>query len=254
MAKELLVDAVHQLNADPHLEVWGVFTGVASVQPHFTFAVTAIQISPPASARLAKPRIILPDALVHGLAQRAISQATLKLPAEDLDILVPAEKGRQADLPREKRRRQAEVQKLLIEMSEREIEELLAKAGSREAVESSRNQVELELKRLVHRARHTDFDVGRRFFEIKQGNNALIMRKVRTFGAETIFMANLEEHQMAAVRSRWRSDFSRAAVTVGQVDGFPIWRCGGALFCVGPDQLEGRQAELLSRKYSAKDN
>lgn len=245
VAKELLCDAVHQLNADPHLEVWGCFTGVVNVQPELTLTVTIIQITPPETARQAKPREELPPAVVRGLAERAIAQATLQIRDDDL-ILLDSKRRWKPPIPDsgQPHRSRKIVQEMLIEAAMLEIEALLSESATKQAVESSREQIASEMARLVQAVRYSGPEVGRRFFEIKREASVGILSKVRQFGADWIFMANLEMRHDAMLRSAWTSDLGRVDLPVAAVDGFNVWRCGGALFAIGPETLEGREVHL----------
>lgn len=245
VAKELLCDAVHQLNADPHLEVWGCFTGVVTVQPAFLLTVTTIQITPPQNVRQSRPREVLPTPVVRGLVERAISQASLRIRDDDLAALDP-KATRKAQVPffNERSKSRSEVQGMLLEAARQEIEALLAEAATKEAVESSRKQIESELKQLVHATRYSGPEVGRRFFEIKREASFCTLSKVRPYGADWIFMANLDFHQDALMRSAWSSDIKAINSPVVTIDGFDVWRCGGALFAIGPERLEGRKVVL----------
>lgn len=245
VAKELLYDAVHQLNADPHLEVWGCFTGVVTVQPEFMLTVTTIRITPPPSARRSKPREVLPSAVVRGLVERAIAQAALRIPDDDLSSL--DSKQNKNSRPYgfgERRKSRKEVQEMLLEAAREEVESLLAEAATKQAVESSMKQIESELKNLVHATKYSGLQVGRRFFEIKRDSTVCMLSKIRPFGADWIFMANLELRQDALLRSGWFADLNRVISPVASVDGFEVWRCGGALFAIGPEKLDGREVLL----------
>ncbi len=251
LLRELLCNAVAQLNADPHLEIWGAFTGVLTIQPEFTLAVTFLRLTPSPGKRGANPRKILPPAVVRGVAERALAQATTVVDPEVLDALNEprrpgsgAPQGTGALWSKNPSREQVEA--MLCEVAMREAEEVLATSGPVAAVAGSREEIELEVKRLVEECRPNKLHGGKRFFEIKQHAEGSVLERVRMAGEEFIFMANLAPADLQLVDERWKRSWESAANPLTIIDRCPVWRGGGAAYCLGPEGLEHRTLRLRS--------
>ena len=249
LLKELLCNAVAQLNADPHLEIWGAFTGVLSIQPQFAVAVTFLRLTPPPGRRGANPRKNLPPAVVRGVAERALAQATANLGPEVLAALDdPRLPGRGPSGGSSslwgKRLSRVEVEAVLRESAMREAEEVLARSGPAVAVAGSREEIEEEVNRLVEECRPNELRGGKRFFEIKQSAVGSSLERVRAAGDEWIFMANLAPADLHQVQAGWRRSWETAADPITIIDGYPVWRGGGAAYCIGPDTLDHRTLRL----------
>jgi hypothetical protein len=251
LLRELLCNVVAQLNADPHLEVWLAFTGVLTIQPQFRLAVTFLTLTPSPGKRGANPRRNLPPAVVRGVAERAPAQATATLGPEVLAALDnprgPGSGGPQGTgaLCGNKPSRE-EVEAMPREAAMREAEEVLATSGPVVAVAGSREEIELEVKCLVEECRPNELHGGKRFFEIKQRAEGSLPERVRMAGEEWIFMANLAPADLHRVDERWKRSWELAAEPLTIIDGYPVWRGGGAAYCLGPEGLEHRTLRLRS--------
>jgi hypothetical protein len=84
---DCLADAVQQLNADAYVTVWGAFTHIRSVRP-LCFAVTLVELKATNEKRNAQLRWVMPQAVVDGLAERAVKTAAGKLSERDFYALV----------------------------------------------------------------------------------------------------------------------------------------------------------------------
>ncbi len=249
LLKDLLCDSVAQLNADPHLDVWGAFTGILTIQPDFCLTVTFLRLTPSETRRGANPRDCLPPAVVKGVAERAIAQAAAKADAEVLLALGDGGSGAQARQPgggsgHIKRLSRADVEAILVEAAMREAEEVLAVSGTAVAVAGSRGEIEQEVRRLVHESRPAELQSGRRFFEIKQAVEGSVLEKVRMLGEDCIFMANLSHADLHEIEAHWRPSWEKAAEPLTIIEGYPVWRGGGAAYCIGPQSLEHRSLRI----------
>jgi hypothetical protein len=229
LLREMMCAAVQQLNADPHLDVWGAFTGIVEIQPKFVTTVTMIRLSPPGQRRQANPRSELPLAVVRGVAERAVAQAAVRLSPMQLQIFDASGKGGL---------RRQEVEELLRDTAMREVESILTEAAPKVAVEGSRKLIEGEMKKIIHSYKPREELVGKRFFEIKSGGTISTLQKVREAGEGWIFMADLGLEELHKVESAWRPAWEDAATPLALCDGHEVWRCGGAAYCYGPSSLE----------------
>jgi hypothetical protein len=251
LLRELLCNAVAQLNADAHLEIWGAFTGVITIQPQFTVAVTFLRLTPPASRRGGGPRKSLPPAVVRGVAERALAQATATVGPEVLGVLNSPRRSGSGGGPGAgglwgKKLSREDVEGMLREAAMREAEEVLATSAPVVAVAGSREEIELEVKRLVEDCRPNELHGGKRFFEIKQRAEGSMLERVRLAGEEWIFMANLATPDLHIIDECWKRSWEAAAEPLTIIDGYPVWRGGGAAYCMGSEGLEHRTLRLRS--------
>jgi hypothetical protein len=259
LLREMMFYAVQQLNADPHLVVWGAFTGIVQIQPRLVATVTMIRLSPPHGRRDANPRTELPLAVVKGVAERAVAQAAIKLSPHQLQTFTSRQnperdkspqKGAEATAtPREvvaevpdyrisNEPLRKEVEALLCDFAMSEIESVLTDAAPKIAVEGSRELIEHEVRRLIRGYRPSEALVGKRFFEIKSAAEICTLQKVRQAGEDWIFMADLGADELRKVESTWRPGWENASSPLTFCDGHEVWRCGGAAYCCGPETLE----------------
>jgi hypothetical protein len=63
---------------------------------------------------------------------------------------------------------------------------------------------------------------------------------IRRSGEEKIYLADLPEDEIAGIKRNWNPDWSRASSPWGKIEGVELWRCGGAVFCLGSEELDGR--------------
>jgi hypothetical protein len=229
LLREMMCAAVQQLNADPHLDVWGTFTGIVQIQPQLVATVTMIRLVPPAGRRQANPRSELPLAVVKGVAERAVAQAAVKLSPLQLQSFAASAK---------KEILRHQVEEVLRETAMREVESVLTDAAPKIAVEGSRDLIEAEVKKLIHAYKPSEALVGKRFFEIKSTGELSTLQKVRQVGEDWIFMADLGPEELHKVESSWQPAWENAAKPLTDCEGHEVWRCGGAAYCCGPSSLE----------------
>lgn len=214
--------AVQQLNADPFVKVWGAFTHVAKISP-MQLRVTFVEFDCPSSRREALSKRVLPQALIAGLASRAIAQAAGKFPPARLLDLRAKPGKRSGDRQR--------LESMLVNGAHVELEELLVTAGLPTAVNSSRGDLDAEIKLQVARADYPEQEEGRRFFAARESASRGEFAPVRQLGRHTIVMGDLASEQREELERTWVPDWSRVGETV-RVRDVVGWRCGGAVFAV----------------------
>jgi hypothetical protein len=248
LLRDLLCNTIAQLNADPHLDIWGVFTGVLAIQPQFAVAVTILRLTPSGGRRDQSPRKSLPSAVVRGVAERALAQAAVRVGPEMLAVLnTPkgiAPLGMGSGWSSGKRVSRMEVEAILIENAMREAEEVLATSGTSVAIAGSRAEIEHEVEQLVRACKPNELHAGKRFFEIKERGDGAALQRVRQAGDEWIFMANLPAADVHQLNVSWEKSWDSAASPLTLIEGYPVWRCGGAAYCLGPAALDQRIVRL----------
>lgn len=77
--------------------------------------------------------------------------------------------------------------------------------------------------------------------EAKQQAIQSRLSAIRGFGESTIYLADLTEADISRIRRDWNPDWARASLPWGMIDRTELWRCGGAVICLGDSELEGRE-------------
>jgi hypothetical protein len=198
--------------------------------------------------------------VVKGVAERAVAQAAVGLSPIQLQAFSSQKRVRKSDrtatfggdkiaeiLPRnygqgELSRKEVEI--FLCESAMREIESVLTDAAPKVAVEGSRDLIEAEVKKLIHRYKPSEDLVGKRFFEIKSDSELSTLQKVRQAGEDWIFMADLGSQELYKVEANWHPSWDSAAKALTVCDGHEVWRCGGAAYSCGPSSLEYQNIRL----------
>jgi hypothetical protein len=235
---ECLVEAVQQLNADPYVRVWGAFTHIWRITP-MEFAVTFLELDVPESYRASRPQKILPQAVLVGLSERAISTAAARLDEHEFDVL--ASKGRS--------RARTSVEGKLVQLALKELEEpgALEDSDMALALSPERSEFEDEIVRQVRHVRVPEKRVGRRFYEAKVQAGEGVLSPIRSMGTSSLFMAGLSSAQRLQLSRAWQRNWSRAVVPWGKLDGNRLWRFGGVVFCLSDADLQGRSIDKANR-------
>ncbi len=82
---------------------------------------------------------------------------------------------------------------------------------------------------------------GRRFFDLKRDSVEGQLEILRPVGRQCVFFADLHQGMCRALTENWSRDWKQAATPWGTLEGVQLWRCGGAVYCVGDESLEGKQ-------------
>ena len=229
-------DTVQQLNSDPLGRVWYAFTHVVSITP-MMLDVTFVELSSVREHR--NHTTTMPQAVVDGLAERAINQAAAMLDPEDLDDLGRPPKNRLWNVP-------GKIKGLAAE----QLGDLLKDAGSEVGDDEDNLAVHRAIEKILSRLQKKRWTrpgaeeaVGRRFMEAKQQAIEGRLSKLRRVADKWLLMADLPPDQQSDVRGRWNINWERASSPWGVVDGIELWRCGGAVLCYGPEDLHGKSLD-----------
>lgn len=217
------VQAVQQLNADPFVKVWTAFTCVRSISP-MHLDVTFVEFDCAEARRQGASHRVLPQALIAGLASRAIWQAASKLKDWELDEL-RARSGRKSD-----RRRAVDARLSLLASSE--LEELLMEAGPNAAHSSSRRDLDLEIEHQVSSANYPEQEDGKNFNRARESAFLGRYAEIRPVGQHIIAMRDLRMEERMRLHESWRPNWAAASAPL-QLDDGPAWRCGGAVYRMG---------------------
>jgi hypothetical protein len=247
---ELLVDAVHQLNSDAFVTVWGAFTGVQQIAPTMRLTVTFFEFDVPDERRQNQAKRMLPHAVVQGVARRAVSQASCRLNDQEMAVFrqSPGQRAKaSAEEPR-KGRAPAEEERPVIPMAVEaklkaaaleEVSVILDKARDDEATRESMVALVQEIEQVIRNFVFAEQLEGTRFFMSKGPGAGNVLRPVRTVGNDTLLMGSLSSSSLRKLDSEWKADWQQVIKPWRVMDRTPLWRCGGSVYGLGSHALEG---------------
>lgn len=234
---ELLENCVSQLNSDPFLEIWGSFTGIVRISPGFMLTQTMIRVAPDAKKRQAAGKRLLPEALVRGLVDRAISTAALDLESE----IDPQDKSLQS----KENTRRRELDHKLYTLSRKTLEGILAESAVDIAVKASAENLDICLKKRIEDLDYSEIQGATSFFDIKTKAPEMTFSFLRNSGSQSIFAASLDLSTDASIKRSWAANWDQANKPAGEIDGEPVWLCGGNLYCLTDKSIGNKAAPRI---------
>jgi len=242
------VDAMHQLNSDPFGIVWYGFTRVLEIDP-MRLEMTVVELNATENRRRRHPVHVMPIAVVRGLAERALNQAAARLEDEEQKDLLALRGSQKSSL----------IQRLR-ELAEVELEQLVPDASKEHdsAGEQSPSDWDLLLtevdslcKKLASKkAKPTETNelVGRRFLKAKNAAAESRLSVLRRTGDRALLLADLPDQEVKYINQNWARCWETANKPWGKIDNVALWRCGGAVVCLGPPDLEGKDIRNATRQ------
>jgi hypothetical protein len=226
---ELGDQVVHQLNADPFIEIWGAFTFVCDISP-MRIAFTLVQFSAADDKKAEASRSGIPAPVLSGLAERCLGAA-----------LAQMDDGERIELLAAKRhdRWRKDAESRLVAAALREFSVIL-RDELRRSVAIGDEDIAPYLEKAIQRLPRDLQLPGRRTREARDTSeltNALA--PIGSVGGQQIFMANLPETDEKQLATRWRADWADASRPWKIQEGVELWRCGGAVFAIGNPILAG---------------
>jgi hypothetical protein len=228
------VDAAQQLNSDPFGKVWSSFTWIREITP-FRLDITFLEFNVAEERRIqALPNRIMPASVADGLAERALNLAAAKREIRRIEDL---------SLP--------DLRRLAAE----EADGLLDELGDADNVSADRQPIIEAIERIVSaiekkkRRREEETEFGRE--RIRQAKEQAVLGRLaqlRTLGDQCIFLADLPSKAQTGLREDWSPNWRLANQAWGQIEGVPLWRCGGAVLCLGPGTLAQRELQMTARR------
>lgn len=238
--KSLLVEgagqAAQQLNSDPFGRVWCSFTRVRDITP-MRLEVTFLEFTVSDARRHSQVVRVMPAPVVEGLAERAVNQAAAQLGMRSLaDIRLYAPTGQAEGLYSLKHAAEEEINGLLAETSEG------ANANTdRGPITEAIGRIIQKLEKRQVKVRRPEEREGRRLMQAKESAASGRLSRLREAGGSVLLLADLPRARQAEIRRAWSPDWSAAARPWARIGQDLLWRCGGALFCLGSADLEGRE-------------
>jgi hypothetical protein len=228
------LDATQQLVSDPFGKVWYSVTRVVGITP-LSLEVTFLELNVPDSLRQSKTDRPMPQAAVDGLAERAVNQAAALFDPLDLE-------KRLADPLELKYQTIQQIRR----MAQEEVEDLIAEVGDacspsdRESITAAVGLILDKLAKKKWKPRAMKDVRGRRFVEAKREAAECRLSWIRRSGEVAIYLADLPKDELSRIGRDCAGDWSRAIAPWGVLDGTELWRCGGAVLCLGGGRLAGR--------------
>lgn len=227
---DFLIDCIAQLNSDPFLEIWGSFTGIVRINPDFLITQTMIRVTPDNRRRASVGKRLLPEPLLQGLVERAVSVAAA-------DLMKTIKHDFHAALRASKRGRKR-LESALFRQSEVALEGILAASKTDVAVRGSLKDMHAALKGKISSLTLEDLSPKNPFYDIKENQSPMVFRRLKVFGGETIYMANLSPFGGSRKLQQWMPNWDNATKPFAKIGKDFVWRCGGALFCLSANNLD----------------
>ncbi len=237
---EGLADAVQELNADPFLRVWLVFTDIVSVQP-LSVRVCVLETETPAHRRTGRPTR-LPNAVVDGLAERTLveSAADLEPQVKELFESVKGAHNKTAS---------AELWRRLRSFATERVESMLPLGVpddlGRPAVEAIRQRIQKQKTRRMS----LELKEGKRLITAKRAAHEGTLTALRQAAGsdQWLVLADLPKAELESFREQWKPNWERANTPWGELDGLHLWRCSSAVLGWGPNDIQGRNVGEVER-------
>jgi hypothetical protein len=204
------------------------------------FAVTFLELDMPESYRANRPHRILPQAVLVGLAERAISTAAANLVEYEIEVLTSKARSSKGESSA-----RATVEGKLIQLAMEEMKALVASEEADVVLAASpeHSEFEREIERQVQKVRVPEKRIGRRFYEAKVQAGEGTLRQVRSIGTSSLLMAGLSTEQRLQATRNWEREWSHATVPWGSwmatsfgalaerssVSVMPIWKAAPSM-------------------------
>ena len=228
---ECVVDAVHQLNADPFVQVWGAFTHIQQISP-IRLRVTFLELDVDSDWRNSTHKRVLPHPVMLGIAERALRRAITEIDEKETYAL-----HRKDRKPNKQER--SRLERILVPAAMQQIESLLVDERVRTAVLASPTLIEQELKKMVRHASIPERGEGERISSARDRASTGSLCYVRAIGAQALFVGDIGQGEQATISSEWEPNWKEANQPWKRIGGVDVWRCGGAFFAIGDKGIEG---------------
>jgi len=219
--KEFIVDAIQEINTDPFTKVWGAFTQIDTIDPT-RMKVTFLELDCDNARRDRAGLRILPEAVMSGIAERAIKRAMAK--SDETKYLI---------LTKRKSRNNEQSNALIEEIVPSimiEIEHILSEEGIEIGVLASHQFLESKLRTFLGSEKFHAAESGRKFRDAKERSAEQGPAAIRTVADRELLIQDIEPSLRSQITQNWKRDWSLANQPTSAKNGLDFWRCGGALF------------------------
>ena len=229
---EGLADAVQELNAEPFLRVWLVFTDVWAVQP-VRANVCVLEADTPL-ARTTGRSFRIPDAVIDGLAERLLVASAVELEPE-------FEQAASMANDEEEKRARRELWERLRDHAAGRVSEVVPTSVPEEYQSEAVSAIRERIKGMRARKATATESEGKRLTDAKRaaaGGKLAALRQPAS-GKYWLMLADLGPSDLELLRRSWEADWSRASRPWGHFNELPLWRCSSAVLGVGEREYEG---------------
>lgn len=235
-----LADAVQELNAEPLIRVWLVFTDVSAVQP-MQASVCVVEVDAPANRQAGRAGRV-PDAVIDGLAERLLVTSAVDLEPE-------FERAFSASSDEQEKKANKQLWEELKRRASERTESVLGLAVPAELQREATGAIRERIHSQRARAIVPNGADGKRLTAAKEsaaeGRLAALRRASGT--DEWLMLADLTPAEVNALRKDWQPGWGKANRPWGEMDDLPLWRCSSAVLGLGRREYEGKSIEEARR-------
>lgn len=226
---DCLVETVHQLNSDPFVRVWLAFSGVLQIQP-MRVCVTLIELETD-NTRRQRFNMTVPIEVIRGLSEQCLHEAAAEMVYDQLECLT---KG----AVKNKNPKRREAEKTLQQLAEEKIEEVLMPAVPKGFSKSLRADIVKEIHERVKKAYLPESPRMGRYAEAKNRASGGVLAKLRAFGEQSLFLADLPHSVRATLLERWKPDWRQVLLDWTPLEQAQLWRCSSAVLTMTERDME----------------
>jgi hypothetical protein len=223
--------AVHQLNADPFVTVWFSFTEICRIDP-LELRVTFIELNAPEQRSIDQTRRVVPQAVVQGLAERAVSTGTAKVLQKEGYF-----PGDSVGTKNRHGKNQREIEAFSVE----EVAEVMIDAVPDALHESAKEEIQKQARKLAAKAVPRSTDPGKRMTAAKELASEGQCGELRSLGSERFYLVDLTAEQRKLLEREWSPNWEQAVQKWKTIRGTDFWRCSSAAVGLGPPGLNGER-------------
>lgn len=243
---ECLINATRQLTIDPFVKMWYSFTEIQEIRPTLRLSTKFFELDVPDERRDSHV-FSAPDALVNGLAERAIQTGIFHLLKKsrtfDFTLFISKNSSKQ--------RKKAEQE--LIDVSKEGIESVLNTIKYLDLVKVDRGKLEESIIEQVKNLKLSESEADEEYLISITSQDAVgEIDFVRQVGTQRIYKINLPYNKRRKLVEDWQPDFFKIKPPYEPLDECDLWRCGNFLFflCDGKKETIGKiSQQILERVF-----
>lgn len=234
LLKECLIDTVNQLNADPFVSVWLVFTELNEIDP-LRFSVTALEFDAPDEHRDQIMKRVIPDAVIKGLTERVLSSAV----ASKDDSILNHEDGSFSKI---------EIQQFwdeILGIVPEETERIIANSAPAELYSQMKSAIVDEAQEIVSKRKKAPqvSDRGHRFEKAKRLASMGQLGRLRPIGAQHIYLADLTSEIRLEAERLWSPTWSNVNQSLCCLSEIELYRCSSVAVGISGQNCEGKSVD-----------
>ncbi|MBD1906454.1 hypothetical protein H6F53_13300 [Trichocoleus sp. FACHB-832] len=242
---ECLINAARQLTIDPFVKMWYSFTEIQEIRPTLRLSTKFFELDVP-DERRDNHVFSAPDALVNGLAERAIQTGIfhlLKSRTFDFTLFINKNSSKQ--------RKKAEQE--LINVSKEGIESVLNTIKYLDLVKVDRGKLQEGIIEQIKNLKLSESEADKEYLTSITSQDLIgEIDFVRRIGTQSIYKINIPYNKRGDIVKNWKPNFFEINLPYKHLDECDLWRCGGFLFflCDGKKETIGKiSQQILERVF-----